>query len=101
MKRGNQSAKEKKNFTENFAFFRESFRSLGNPNDARKNYISNKDKIKNHGVLVLAEQIAQLDVDDAEKSSYIAVQLIQALTEARSFNQLSSNLQVGNILCFQ
>ncbi|XP_023324420.1 WASH complex subunit 5 [Eurytemora carolleeae] len=41
-----------------------------------------------------AEQISQLDVDDAEKSSYIAVQLIQALTEARSFNQLSSNLQV-------
>ena len=60
-----------------------------------KNNISEKAKIKNHGVHVLAEQIAQLDVDDAEKSSYIAVQLIQALTEARSFNQLSSNLQVG------
>ena len=81
----------------NFAFHRESFRE----NDARKNDISTKGKSENHGVLVLAEQISQLDVDDAEKSSYIAVQLIQALTEARSFNQLSSNLQVENISFFQ
>ena len=66
-----------------------------------KNDISTKGKSENHCVLVLAEQISQLDVDDAEKSSYIAVQLIQALTEARSFNQLSSNLQVENISFYQ
>lgn len=45
-------------------------------------------------VNLLAQQIDQLDIDEAESSASIAVQLIQALTEARSFNQLGANLQV-------
>ena len=41
------------------------------------------------------QQMKTLDVDDPNKSARLAVQLIQALEDAKEFHQLEANLQVS------
>ena len=45
-------------------------------------------------LLQRGEQMKTLDVDDPKHSARLAVQLIQALEDAKEFHQLEANLQV-------